>query len=413
MSKRPATMTISLARARAHWHASQGLAEAKGTRPDTVVERTGWPRTLGGVEAYVAIASRASKASVGTINRAVQRGALRVVPAVRGCIYLVTKAEAPLLLRLANHLSASRIQRDLDKARVKKGEVERLAKSVSKWLADNGPATTDKIRRGLPEGSVRSLGAAGKKVGVSSPLPPALRVLEFSGTIVRTLPGGRLDSERYEWAIADSPETSSADPDELVDTVVKRFLRNAGPATAKEIATWSGMPQRDIKASLGRLEAEELRVEDDKAAAFVLPGQSEGLAKPAERSTRIALLPFADNFVALRGGPRRLVDPQFHDLPAEAWGGTRATTLGKARHLASRPIACGDEIVGMWEFDPDSQRVVHALFAKVPRGAKTELRRAAEQLTAMINEIGHGHSFSLDTDDGQRRRVAGLKSLGS
>ena len=411
MSKRPATMTISLARARAHWHASQGLAEAKGTRPDTVVARTGWPRTLGGVEAYVAIAARATKVSVSTINRSVKRQALRVVPAVRGCIYLVTKAEAPLLLRLANHLSAARTTRDLDKAGVKKGEVEGLAEQVAKWLVDNGPATTDKIRRGLPDGSVRSLGAAGKKVGVSSPLPPALRVLESSGQIVRTLPGGRLDSERYEWAIADEPETSSAEPDELVDSVVEHFLRNAGPATAKEISTWSGMPQRDVKASLLRLEAEELRVEDDKAAAYVLPGVSAVLAKPAERSSRITLLPFADNFVALRGGPRRLVDPQFHDLPAEAWGGTRETTLGKARHLASRPIACGDEIVGMWEYDPDSQKVVHALFAKVPRGAKTELRRAADSLTEMLNEIGHGHSFSLDTDDNQRRRVAGLKSL--
>jgi len=48
---------------------------------------------------------------------------------------------------------------------------------------------------------VRSLGEKGKKLGLSSTLPPALRTLEFEGRIERTLEGGRLDSERYLWRL--------------------------------------------------------------------------------------------------------------------------------------------------------------------------------------------------------------------
>ena len=43
-------------------------------------------------------------------------------------------------------------------------------------LAD-GPIATTRMRKGLPECVVRSLGPAGKRVGLSSTLPPALRAL--------------------------------------------------------------------------------------------------------------------------------------------------------------------------------------------------------------------------------------------
>jgi hypothetical protein len=415
MGKRQPMMTIDLPRARAHWHARQGLIEPAGKRPDAVVTRTSWPRTLGGIEAYVAIAARGTEITAAAIHRAVKRGALRVVPAVRGCIYLVPAAEAPAVLRFAEQLSASRTERDLAKAGVKPAEIKRLVAMVQAWLTDNGPATTDAIRKGLPKGSVRSLGAVGTKIGLSSPLPVALRTLEFAGAIVRTLPGGRLDNERYAWAAVppDEVEQPPGGFEPLVDTVVQRFLQSAGPATAKEIATWAGVTQRDVKAALLRLSTEELRIEGNKAAAFVLPGELDALAKPAEPSTQISLLPFGDNYVAQRGGPGRLVDPQYHGLPVEVWGYRKDSTLGEAGHLSLRPVLCGDRIVGFWEYDPDKQQVVHVLFDRVPRGTKTALRREAEALTTLITEIGHGKSFSLDTDDDLRRRAAKLPTLAS
>lgn len=379
----------------------------------SVVSKTGWPRTIGGVEAYVAIAARGTDVTAAKVHRAVVRGSLRVVPAVRGCIYVVPGKEAPSTLRLAELLSASRTQRDLEKTGVKRREVDTLAQQVIEWLAEDGPATTDAIRRGLPSGAVRSPGAAGKKVGLSSPLPVALRQLEFGGQITRCSRGGRLDTERYEWSVVTGDEpVPSGDRAEVVDVVVRRFLCNAGPAPLKAIATWAGCPQRDIKDSLARIRAVPVMVEGDKAESYVLPDQVAELSRPATVEPRVRLLPFEDNYVALRGGPAPLVDPEHHGLRVESWGNRKASTLGDAPHLWMRPITCGPKIVGFWEFDPDKSAVVTALFAKVPRGTKTKLRREAEALSALIGEVGHGRSVSLDSDDDLRRRVAALAKLG-
>ena len=43
-----------------------------------------------------------------------------------------------------------------------------------------GPLSTDALRKSLPGGTVRSLGEKGKKVGISSTLPPAVRHLKLA-----------------------------------------------------------------------------------------------------------------------------------------------------------------------------------------------------------------------------------------
>ena len=126
----------------------------------TTVAGTGWARTLGGIDVYLAVRARAPHLSRTALDETVREGALRVVPAVRGCIYLVPEPDVALVMALAADLSRPRTDRDLEKVGVRWSEVEELAAEITKALR-GGPLTTNAIRQALPTGAARSLGAVG------------------------------------------------------------------------------------------------------------------------------------------------------------------------------------------------------------------------------------------------------------
>src|SRR5438105_3614284 len=92
--------TLSLSRARAVWLDRQGLLTPVRGPLHEVVGATGWVRTLGGVEAYLALRARVPGLSRKAVDEAVAKGALRVVPAARGCMYLLPQKDVALALRV-------------------------------------------------------------------------------------------------------------------------------------------------------------------------------------------------------------------------------------------------------------------------------------------------------------------------
>ena len=186
--------------------AAQGFPPGPGKSIVQVLEETGFVRTLGGSDIYLAVRARVPGMRREDLEAVVEAHEAQIVPAVRGCMYLVPRRDVPLALRMADVVSRSRHERDQEKAGIRPGETDEVGKAVLQVLRESGPLTTDGLRKALPPGTVRSLGDAGKKVGISSPLPGALRMLEFDGHVERTLEGRRLDSERYRWrAAATSP----------------------------------------------------------------------------------------------------------------------------------------------------------------------------------------------------------------
>src|SRR6185436_2653248 len=118
------------------------------------------------------------------LDAAVAAGELRVHPAVRGCIYLVPSTAVPDLLALNAETWRAQTEKELGKIGKTLAVVDAVAPGVLAALTE--PMTTDAIRKGV-RGEIPSFGDAGKKVGLSSPLPLALRQLEFAGKIERTL----------------------------------------------------------------------------------------------------------------------------------------------------------------------------------------------------------------------------------
>ncbi len=413
-----AALTVSLERARALWCAKQGLgrpAPGDGRGHAALLEATGCLRTLGGVDVYLALRARNPSATRASIDAAAAAGELRVTPAVRGCIYVAPARHAPDFMALAAALQRPRTERDLDRVGASWAEVHDLAKLARAALRRGGPLTTAALRAALPEGSVRSLGAVGKRVGLSSLLPVALRELEFTGQLERTLEGGRLDTERYLWRVTGKRATSrSASLSQPLAAIVHHCLEWFAPITVKQLASWIGVPQRDIKAALAGMSAIPVTIEDHAREAWLLERERDALAEasPDPRPREFVFLPFADTMLSVHDGPAVHVDPAHHGVRVKTWGGRgKEEALGSCNHLGHRPLLLGDRMVGLWEYDPRAGEVVTRLFAGAPpRGTKRALQEGGAHVAAFIHdELEHACSFSLDTEARVQARADALR----
>jgi hypothetical protein len=400
------THSLTLAQARALWWHKQALAGSDRRPLAALIGDSGWLRTLGGADAYLAARARRPTLQRAELDAVIAAGELCVRPAVRGCIYLVPASAVPDLLALNAEDWRRQTEKDLAKIGKTMKVVEALAPGVLAALT--GPMTTDALRKAMP-GDIPSFGDAGKKVGLSSPLPLALRLLEFAGKIERTLDGGRLDTERYLWRKTTGKLPAPArDHEGRIARVVDAFLGFAGPATLAQLSAWSGHPQRELKAAIARLDAAEVEVEGMGAAYL---RRADLAAKPPPpRGT--ALLALEDNYLN-NHGVAVVTDPRHHAFEVDLWGGTgKAAPLGKANHMLSRSIVVDGLIAGFWEVDPRSEGAAWHTFEPAP----APLARALDELTAttarfLLDELGHARVFTLDTMDDVQSRADRIAQL--
>lgn len=407
---------LSLEEARKVFVAAQGFPAQPGRSVAAVLEETGFVRTLGGVDAYLAVRARVPGLRRADLDTAVAAGEAQIIPAVRGCMYLVPRRDVSLALRVAEILSRPRDEREHAKAGIRPGEVEDVGAAVLQTLGERGPLTTDALRRALPEGAVRSLGDAGKKLGISSPLPAALRRLEFAGRVARAVESRRLDSERYLWRLTErSPFDGvrlSSDPVELFAGLARIFFHCAGLGTQKDFAAWAGIPQRDAKAAMERADLVPAAVDHVPEVHYLLHERRALLDSSWDTSPPVALLSFEDNLLALHGGPALLVDQPHHAMPVPIWGSRKEVLLGEAKHMTLRSVMAEGKIAGVWEYDPDARAVVATGFAGLAKATRAALAAAADDVARFLAEdLGHGRSFSLDTDDDLRARSGQVRAV--
>ena len=402
MMVRATSAHLTLAEARRHWHGAQGLG-TKGEGIEATIAATGHLRALGGVDTYLAARSRVVGVTGADLDAAAARRDVQVLPAARGCMYLVPRADASLMLAFAGASWRTRTDRDLVKAGSSAAELDDVCAAVLATLA-HGPLTPAALRAAMPAGSVRSLGAAGKKAGLSTPLPPALRALEFEGKVGRSHESGQLDTERYVWGLASGPlEPAPARP---LEALAERYIRWAGPATRDEFAAWSGAGKRACQAAIDAIDVVPVAVETFSATAFMSTG-----AAP-EAPARVHFLGFMDNYISLRRGPGPLTAPQHHDVQLPQWGRSALGPIGEVAHLQLRPLLVGTELVGFWEYCPDDRDVVWSAMHRLsPAHASAVADEAALVGTFLREDIGHGRSYSLDTDDAARERVRRVRDL--
>lgn len=403
---------LSRAAALRAWAGHQGFGSTAPRSAQTIVAKHSWARSLGGADPYFALFARGAARELAPISEALRAGELRVSPAVRGCIYLVAAEHADLALSLAYHGSLARTRRDLDKAGGAAKQIDKTAKAILRAL-EAGPQTTAELRKGPTAKAIVSFGDKGKKVGLSSSLPVALRQLEFDGAIERTPIDGRLDTETYQWSVRQTKLTRPAAAD-AERAAAALFFEHHSPASFEHFAAWSGLGKKAAKVAMADLDLVEVEVEahaGERAPMWASPA-ALALANSKAKPKGIALLGLQDLYLVVRGGPASVCPAAHLDLEIPRWGPMGGGSIRATKHPHLRALLVDGALAGFWDVSASMDRQV---IAWLDEPSKAVARAAAQELAAlrgfMADELGHAKSYSIDSDakiDERFELVSGL-----
>jgi len=165
----------------------------------------------------------------------------------RGTLHLVRREDWPWLQALTTPPLRTASARRLAQEGVPPADAQRAVAAVERALADEGPLTREALRERVAAAGVRTEGQA------------LVHVL-LAATLALGLVRGPLQGARHAFALARewlgeealAPVARGAALAELA----RRYLASHGPADARDLARWSGLPLRDARAGLAAIASE-------------------------------------------------------------------------------------------------------------------------------------------------------------
>lgn len=386
-------------RLRGWWWARQGLdGSMSGRSAAEVLARSGWMRSVGGAGPYLGLRARAGL-SRAAVDAAVAALEIHELPSARGCTYVLPREHFALGLRVGQGFGdAAEIATAKKYLGVTDEELERLRGAVLDALAGR---VLDP--RGLKEAlgdQVRSLGPEGKKRGQTTTLPLALGWLQSHGYIRRVPTNGRLDQQRYAYALwQPNPLDGGAGG---APELARAFFGWAGPATLAHFQAFSGLGVKDSKQAVAELGLLPIASGD---ARLVLPEDKAALddySPPAE--PRYAFLSNLDGLLLFR----REIGPLLADATQPLWTEKGPQAGNALVDLSNQAIVDRGRVVGLWDYDGLKGELVWTSF-EPPDAA---LREEAARTEAWIREeLGDVRSFSLDSPESRGPRLAALRAM--
>ena len=404
-SKRAAKASggVSWTQVRAYWGSRQHMGGGlKGASPAEVLARTGWARSVGGSNPYLVLRDRAL-VSRAAADAAVAALEIHELPSARGCTYVVPAQDFALALRASRgHGDEASIATAKKFLGVTDREIDKLCARVVDAVARE-PLDPPAIKEAVGD-AVRSLGAEGKKRGVTTTLPLALGRLQTAGEIRRVPLDGRLDQQRYRYVVWKKPPRPKRElgDGELAMELARRYFRWAAPATVKNFCWWSGLGVTAARTAVAELPLVPLQEGDDRL--MFAEDRDELLATRAEAGPeRISFVASLDNLVHLR----RAVAPHLSEADAGRRIPGAHQLIGTVIDLELHPIVDRGRIVGLWDWDGIDGELVWKTF-----GPRTKAITAAAAAFAKFvgEELGDVRSFSLDSPDSRRDRIAALRA---
>ncbi len=391
------------ARLRAWWAHRQGLdGSLAGATPAAVLVRAGWARSVAGAGPYLTLFARAG-ISRATADAAVASLAIHELPAARGCTYVLPASDFALGLTLGDDFGHG----DMAQARklgVTDAEIDALCAAVLKALAT--AVMPPEALRDATGNASRSLGEEGKKKGLTTTLPLALGRLQASGDIRRVPVNGRLDQQRYaytRWTPNPRADRRLTPADARI-AIAQRYFAWIGPASLKEFQWFSGLGAKLANEAVATL---QLRPVADGSALLLPESDLDAFhAFTAPTEPQYALVSSLDSITAARRNVIDLVDAA--DVEREVVSDAAVKTIGRLSDLPSHAILDRGRLIGLWEFDPEAQQLVYALFRGKPDAA---LRAALARTEAFVrDDLGDARSFSLDSPKSRQPRLAALRA---
>jgi hypothetical protein len=325
--------------------ARQLLVERKRFSPAAVIERLVGMQAQWPPAPYVGLWTRASGFRREALERELARGAIIKANVMRYTLHLVTPRDYALIRAAQSETNFP----------WETAEAKRIASSVRN-LAEAGPLTTTEGLAHL-EAEYGLTGLEARRAWRGARIRAHL-LHHHETALWHARPEGR-------FVALDEPEAH--DPTEAFAEIIRRYLAAFGPATRRDIGTWSMMHMPEIGRALERLEP--LRRFRDEHGRELLDVPRAPLVD-AETPVPVRFLPKWDN-VLLAWADRTRVLPEQYRKRVIAVNGDVAQTF-----LVDGFVA------GMWRVSDG--RVVLEPFAPLSRPAKLELAEEAERLEAFL-----------------------------
>ncbi len=382
---------------RAWWSYKQALdGRLANASPAEVLAETGWARSVGGVGPYFTLFARAGT-SREAADDAVAKLEIHELPAVRGCTYVLPAKDYALALKAGESFTAGETKVAY-KLGVTEKEIAKLCDAVLKALS-KGPLDPAEIRHATGSAS-RSLGEEGKKKGLTTTLPLALGNLQSSGEIRRVPTDGRLDQQRYKYALWNpSPLTNFKLSNEEVQTeLARRYFRWAAPATLAEFQWFSALGLKAAKAAI-----DPLKLDVIEGGRMIFPEDREKLESfKVPRQAHYTLVSSIDGISLLRRDLKGIVEPQDMKMMVTA----EARAGSGLMDLPSHAIMDRGRVVGIWEYDTETESIAWLPFIAKNKDLEKAVARTEEYIRT---QLGDARGFSLDSPKSRSPRIAKLR----
>lgn len=250
--------------------AAQLLTGRPAPSPEAAVERLLAVQAQDARGFRLAVRARTDSPSVADLEAALTgRRSLVVTWLNRGTLHLVTPADYRLLLPLTTPQLAVGNARRLQQEGVSPEQAERGVAVVAEQVA-TGPRTRPEL--------AAALGAAGVPV-LGQALVHVLLKAALAGVVVR----GPLVGARHAYVATDEwlgpmPEPLERPP--ALAVLARRYLAGHGPADARDLARWAGIPLRDATAALTAIVEETEPVDDAGLVALAGDRRAQADAPP-------------------------------------------------------------------------------------------------------------------------------------
>jgi len=283
-----------------------------------------------------------------------QERSLVVTWLMRGTLHLVAAEDLAWLHALTAPLGAATIRRRLGQLGVSEAAAERAVATVERCLAGEGPLTRPELAERLAAAGIRAQGQT---------VPHLLALAAGRGSIVLGPVHGAAPAAEHafvhtrDWLGTPAP---APDRDTSLAELARRYLRGHGPATAADLAAWSGLPLRDARAGLAAI-ARELAPAGDDLVDLAGRDMPRGRVPPR-------LLPAFDPYLLGWKDRTFAIDPAHARRVHPGGGILRASAVANGRAIATWTAPRG-----VVELDP---------FAPLAPAVAAALRREAASVAA-------------------------------
>lgn len=391
---------MNIEKLRAFWFHKQGLdGSMRGQSNEESIQSVGWLRGVGGANAYIALFAR-NHSTRPQVDQDVKDLHIHELPAVRGCTYVVDSTHYRTALFAASLVPKTDIK-TAEKLGFTTAQIESQNNAVLKAL-QSGPLDPKQLKEELQD-VVAHFGAEGKKRGLTTSLSVSLGLLQNTGQIRRISTNGRLDQERYVYAIW-NPEPVNVGSLTNLPELASLYASWASPFHLDHLCWFTGLSKTRAKAELTHISCDSLPDDADWYAPSSFKDQFEAFQIP--QAPQIALVAPMDPFFNLRRDLSAILDPEDHQRPGP--NNKPIATSNGLGDLENHAVLDRGRLVGLWDYDPDHNELVLHHWSKHNK----EIEEKRQETEAMIKEeLGDARTFSLDSPKSRQQRLEFLRAL--